>query len=343
MKSFFRLRSAASRLALLALFCHAGNARAQTVHGAGATFPAPVYAKWFDAYAKNHADVHVEYEAVGSEAGIRLLGEGKVDFAATDMPLTDEKTAALGRKVIHIATVLGGVVPIYNVAGLQRDLNFTPEILAGIYLGKITKWNDAAIRKANRGAALPDAGIVVIHRMEGSGTTYVWTDYLAKVSAEWKSTVGVGPAVKWPVGMEARGNDGVAGLVQGTPNSVGYVELIYAVENKLSFGAVRNVNGKYIQASLASVTAAAENLPAERQADFRPSITNAAGKNAYPVASFTWLLVPEEGLDTQKRAALLDLVRWVLTSGQKQCAALGYAALPESVASSELRTLDSLR
>jgi len=302
-----------------------------------------VYQKWFEAYEKQNAGVHVTYEAIGSEAGIRLLGEGSLDFAASDMPLSDEKLRQLGRKASHIATVLGGVVPIYNVTGLQKDLNFTPEILAGVYLGKIRKWNDPAIRAVNHGAALPNEEIAVVHRSDGSGTTFVWTDYLSKLSPEWKATVGSGVTVDWLVGMGARGNEGVADSVQKTRNSIGYVELIYAIQHKLSFGTVRNAAGQFVQASLAGVTAAAESLSFEGTSDFRISLTNAPGKQAYPIASFTWLLIPRESGDAPKRAALLSILRWVLTSGQKQCSALGYAPLPAAVAESELRTLDNLQ
>jgi len=315
---------------------------AQTVlHAAGATFPAPVYRKWFDGYQKRNSGVQVAYEALGSEAGIRMLAEGKVDFAGSDMPLSDEKLSQLGRKVTHIATVLGGVVPIYNVGGLQKDLNLTGEVLAGIYLGKIKKWNDAAIRAVNRGAALPDAEIVVVHRSDGSGSTFVWTEYLSKVSPEWKAKVGSDLSVNWPAGVGAQGNEGVADTVQKTTNAIGYVELIYAIQHKLSFGAVRNAAGQFVQASLASVAAAAEDLRFDKNTDFRISLTNAPGKQAYPIASFTWLLVPQETGDAAKRAALLDVLRWVLTSGQRQCSAPGYAPLPTAVAESELRTLDA--
>lgn len=317
---------------------------AQTaLHAAGATFPAPVYAKWFDGYQKRNPGTRIVYDALGSEQGIRLLGEGKVDFAGSDKPLTDEKVSQLGRKVAHIATVIGGVVPIYNVSGLQKDLNFTGEILAGIYLLKIRKWNDPAIRAVNRGAALPDAEIVVVHRSDGSGSTFVWTDYLSKVSPEWKATAGSDLTVNWPVGVGAQGNEGVADTVQKTNNAIGYVELIYAIQHKLSFGSVRNAAGQFIPASLASLTAAAEDLRFDKITDFRISLTNAPGKQAYPIASFTWLLVPQDVGDAEKREALLDVLRWVLTSGQKQCSMLGYAPLPAAIATSELRALDALK
>lgn len=337
------IRACGRVLALgLSIIALAGTvSSAQTaLHGAGATFPAPVYGKWFDGYQKRNPGTQIVYEAVGSEKGIRLLGEGKVDFAGSDKPLTDEKVSQLGRRVAHIATVIGGVVPIYNVSGLQKDLNLTGEILAGIYLRKITKWNDPAIRAVNRDAALPDAEIVVVHRSDGSGSTFVWTDYLSKVSPEWKATAGADLTVNWPVGVGAQGNEGVADTVQKTNNTIGYVELIYAIQRRLSFGAVRNAAGQFIQASLASVTAAAEELQFDKITDFRISLTNAPGKQAYPIASFSWLLVPQDVRDVEKRGALLGVLRWVLTSGQKQCSMLGYAPLPAAVAESELRALD---
>jgi phosphate transport system substrate-binding protein len=337
------LRLALALAAVLVGFGTASQSKAQTVlHGAGATFPAPVYKKWFDSYSKNHPDVQIAYDSVGSEAGIQLLSEGKVDFAASDMPLSDEKLSQLGGRVTHFATVLGAVVPIYNVAGLRRDLNFTPEILAGIYLGRIKKWNDPLIRSANHSASLPDAAIVVVHRSEGSGTSFVWTDYLSKVSPDWKTQAGSGVKVTWPVGTGAEGNEGVAAAVQNTPNAIGYVELIYAIQRRLSFGAVKNAAGQFVQANLSSVTAAAEDLKFDG-ADFRVSIANASGKEAYPIATFTWVLLPQESSDARRKSTKIDVLRWMLSSGQKQCSALGYAPLPASVAESELRALDKLQ
>jgi phosphate transport system substrate-binding protein len=338
-----RLRLAFALAAAFVGLVAGSPAQAQTVlHGAGATFPAPVYKKWFDSYSKNHPDVQVVYDAVGSEAGIQLLSEGKVDFAASDMPLSDEKLAQLGGKVTHFATVLGAVVPIYNVSGQRKDLNFTPEILAGIYLGKIKKWNDPSIRSANHGAPLPDAAIVVVHRNEGSGTSFVWTDYLSRVSADWKTQAGSGATVSWPVGTGAEGNEGVAAAVQNTPNAIGYVELIYAIQHKLGIGAVKNAAGQFVQANISSVTAAAEDLKFDGS-DFRVSIANASRKEAYPIATFTWLLVPQASSDPKKRETQLAVLRWMLSSGQKQCSALGYAPLPASVTESELRALDKLQ
>jgi phosphate transport system substrate-binding protein len=320
----------------------ASAAHAQAnLSAAGATFPAPLYQKWFESFAEGHAGAHVAYSAVGSEEGIRLLTDSKVDFAASDVPLSDEAASALKGGVLHFATVLGAVVPIYNLKGLDRPLDFTPEILAGIYLGKIRKWNDAAIRAANHGAPLPDSDIVVVHRSDGSGTTFVWTDYLSKVSADWKAGVGAGSTVHWAVGEGAERNEGVAQKVQTTPNSMGYVELVYALRNQLSYGAVRNKAGRFVQADLESVTEAG-NEAAGMAGDFRVSITNAAGRDAYPIASFTWWLMPKDA-GGEKRAAEAELLQWMLTSGQKDCSALGYAPLPRGVASRELQAVNALK
>ncbi len=254
---------------------------------AGATFPAPVYQKWFTSFTEKDENIRIRYDAVGSQEGIQKFSKGEVDFAATDMPLSDEKLAQIGRKAFHFATVLGAVVPVYNVSGLREDLRFTPEILAGIYLGKITKWNDPQIRSVNHGAPLPDAEIAVFHRSDGSGTTFAWTDYLSKVSPQWRSAVGADVTVHWPVGNGAERNEGIAQGVQETPNSIGYVEFIFAIQHKLSFGLVRNAAGRFIQADLPSLTAAAVGTPA-MGSDFRISITNAVGKDSYPIATFTW-------------------------------------------------------
>jgi len=334
--------------AILSLGMFTGRSEAQSpaptvLNGAGATFPAPVYEKWFASVAEKYKDVRLKYEAVGSQEGIQRFSSGELDFAGTDIPLSDETLAQIGRKAFHFATVLGAVVPVYNVAGLQHDLRFTPEILAGIYLGKIKKWNDAKIRAVNRGAALPDAEIVVVHRSDGSGTTFVWTDYLSKVSPEWKTAAGAGAMVNWPVGTSAEHNQGVAERVQATANSIGYVEHIYAIQHQLSFGSVRNAEGRFIQADLPSLTAAAAGASTKMGADFRISITNAPGKNAYPIATFSWFLLPQEFNDPSKKAALMEVLRWVLSSGQNQCSALGYAPLPAEVTAREVQLIDSLK
>ncbi len=355
MRQLRRVAAAISVCASLGLVCAGWQTRAQSptqtipsqtlLTAAGATFPAPVYQKWFTAFAEKDENIRVRYDAVGSQEGIRRFSKGEVDFAATDMPLSDEKLAQIGRKAFHFATVLGAVVPVYNVSGLKEDLRFTPEILAGIYLGKITKWNDPQIRSVNHGAPLPDAEIAVFHRSDGSGTTFAWTDYLSKVSPQWRSAVGADVTVHWPVGNGAERNEGIAQGVQETPNSIGYVEFIFAIQHRLSFGLVRNAAGRFIQADLPSLTAAAAGTPAAMGSgsDFRFSITNAVGKDSYPIATFTWFLVPQQLDGAAKKTAMAELLRWVLSSGQKQCSALGYAPLPADIAAKESRLVDSLQ
>ena len=264
------------------------------INGAGATFPYPIYSKWFDEYHKNNGNIQLNYQSVGSGAGIKQVTEGTVDFGATDGPMNDEQLKAFtdkrGSGILHFPTVMGAVVPTYNIPGVSGALNFTPEALAGIFLGKITKWNDPAISGANKGVTLPSDDIVVVHRSDGSGTSYIWTDFLSKVSEEWKSKVSKGTSVNWPVGLGGKGNEGVTGLVKQTPNSIGYVELIYAVQNNIPYGSVKNSTGAFVKADLASVSAAAAGAAKEMPEDFRVSITNAPGKNSYPISSFTWLL-----------------------------------------------------
>jgi phosphate transport system substrate-binding protein len=313
-------------------------ATAVTLHGAGATFPAPLYQKWFQSFQTQQPNHHLSYDGVGSEEGIRQLEEGKIDFAASDMPLPEEGMSRPGTKFEHFATVLGAVVPIYNLAGVAHPLNFTPEVLAEIYLGEITHWNDPKIRASNRGVSLPDRDIVVVHRSDGSGTTFVWSDFLTKVSPEWKSAVGRGDVLHWPVGTGAEHSEGVAVAVRNIPNSIGYVEMIFALQHQLSFGAVRNAAGVFVRADLGSVTAAAASGAAKISLDFRVSITNAPGAGAYPISSFTWLLLPEDRTGIRK-VAMDELVRWILTTGQKECSELGYAPLPREVVNRELQAL----
>jgi phosphate ABC transporter phosphate-binding protein len=312
------------------------------LHGAGSTFAAPLYQKWFESFQQQHPDVHIRYDAVGSELGMRLLVEHQVDFAASDVPPSEQGPLPSAAGFPRTASVLGGVVPIYNLKDLTQDLKFTPEALAGIYLGKIKKWNDPMLKGPNKGAHLPDAGIVVVHRSDGSGTTYTWSDYLSKTSAEWKASVGTGFTLNWPVGTGVDYNEGVAAMVQRTPNSIGYVELVYAIQHQLSFGAVRNASGEYLRADLESLAAAAGSALANDSAS-PSSITNASGKEAYPIATFTFLLLPRQVNDSQKKATLLELLQWVLTSGQKECSALGYAPLPHELANRQLLALDSIK
>ena len=308
-----------------------------SLHGAGATFPAPLYQKWFESIEKQQPNESIAYEGVGSEDGIEMLNQGKVDFAASDMPVSDERMSRKGTSLEHFASVLGAVVPVYNLANVMRPLNFTGEILAGIYLGKIKRWNDAKIRAANRGVKLPDREITVIHRADGSGTTFVWSDFLSKVSPEWKSSVGSSTILQWPVGTGVERNEGVAVMVQNTSNSIGYVEMAYALQHRLSFGAVQNPAGVFVRADLSSVKAAA--AAANLTDDLRISITNVPGAGAYPIASFTWLLFPKDIADPTRKNALYQLIEWILTSGQKQCSELGYTPLPQQVVSQELAIL----
>jgi len=301
-----------------------------TLNGAGATFPNPMYSKWFSDYGKSHSGVQINYQPIGSGGGIRQVTAGTVDFGASDMPMTDKQLQDAKFKILNIPTVLGAVVPAYNVPGVTGELKFTPDALAGIFLGKISKWNDKAITSANPGVNFPDTNIIVVHRSDGSGTSFIWTDFLSKVSPEWKSQVGSDTSVKWPIGMGGKGNEGVAGLIRQLSGSIGYVELIYAVQNNIPYGSVRNSSGTFVKASLESVTAAAASAP-KMPPDFRVSITNAPGKDAYPISSFTWLLIPAPAKDPAKGKILSDFLNWMVADGQKMTAALSYAPLPDNV------------
>jgi phosphate transport system substrate-binding protein len=309
-----------------------GTALAETnLNGAGATFPNPIYQKWFSEYHNTHPEVQINYQSIGSGGGIKQLQAQTVDFGASDGPMTDEQLSQTPFKVFHIPTVLGAVVPTYNWPGVSADLKFTADVLADIFLGKITKWNDSRIAKANGGVKLPDSDIVVVHRSDGSGTTYIFTDYLSKVSPEWQSKVGKATSVNWPVGLGGKGNEGVAGMVKQTEGSIGYVELIYALQNKMPFGSVQNAAGEFVKASLDSTTAAAASITAIPD-DFRVSITNAPGKTAYPICSFTWLLVPAEWNDATKEKEFVSFLNWMVDQGQTLTQSLDYAPLPKSVA-----------
>jgi len=313
----------------------------QTLKGVGATFPAPIYRKWFESFEQTQPGLKVNYDAVGSQEGLRQIRAELVDFGASDMPLPDEQLQNPHQQLLQFATVVGAVVPIYNVKGAPDSLNFTPEVLAGIYLGKIQFWNAPEIRALNKHVRLPADKIVLVHRSDGSGTTYAWTDYLSKVSESWRNAIGAETTVSWPVGVGAEGNSGVADTVAKTPSSIGYVEFIYALQHELSFGAVRNASGEYVKADLDSVTAAAKGAVAESGKGFQTSITNANGKYAYPIATFTWILIPAIEKQSRKDHALHDLARWMLTSGQKQCQLFGYAPLPADLAARELQALDT--
>ena len=317
-----------------------------TLNGAGATFPYPMYSKWFSEYHKLHSDIQINYQSIGSGGGIRQVTEGTVDFGASDMPMTDgqlaEAQSHLKTKVLNLPSVLGAVVPAYNIPGVSGEVKFTPTALAEIFLGKITKWNDKEITSANPGVNLPDRDIIVVHRSDGSGTTYIWTDYLSKVSADWKSQVGSGTSVRWPIGLGGKGNEGVAGSIRQLQGAIGYVELIYAAQNKIPYGSVRNAAGVFLKASLEGVTAAAASAP-KMPADFRVSITNAPGKDAYPISSFTWLLIPQQSKDAAKGKILADFLNWMVTDGQKMTAALSYAPLPESVVAKEKEAIKQVK
>ncbi len=305
---------------------------AQTqLNGAGATFPYPMYSKWFSEYHKLHPDVEINYQSIGSGGGIRQVLNGTVDFGASDGPMTDEQLKEAKTKILHIPTVLGADVPAYNIPGVNSEIKFTPEALAGIFLGKIQRWNDPAITQVNPGVKFPDKPIIVVHRSDGSGTTYIFTDYLSKVRKEWEATVGKGTSVKWPVGLGGKGNEGVAGQIRQLEGSIGYIELIYAVENKITYGSVRNAAGNFVKASLEGVTEAAASSP-KMPADFRVSITDAPGKTAYPISSFTWLLIPEQAQDPKKGKIIADFLNWMVTDGQKMTSQLSYAPLPANVA-----------
>ena len=316
------------------------------INGAGATFPYPIYSKWFDTYHTKNPNIQFNYQSVGSGAGIKQVTEGTVDFGATDGPMNDDQLKAYQDKhgfgILHFPTVLGAAVPTYNIAGVSTALDFTPEALAGIFLGKITKWNDPAIAGPNKSVSLPATDIIVVHRSDGSGTTYIWTDYLSKVSDEWKSKVGKGTSVNWPVGLGGKGNEGVTGLVKQTPNAIGYVELIYAAQNNIPYGSVKNAAGAFVKADLESVTAAAASTVKEMPDDFRVSITNAAGKNAYPISSFTWLLIPSKISDAGKRDAIKNFLKWMIADGQNSVEALSYAKLPKEVAEKEKKAIDKV-
>ena len=337
------LRLFASGLAALLLAAAPAAAQKIQINGAGATFPFPIYSKWFSEYNKLHPEVEINYQSIGSGGGIRQLSNETVFFGATDGPMNDEQLKGAPGPILHLPTVLGGVVPVYNIPGVGGELKFTGKVLADIILGKITKWNDPAIAQVNPGAKLPALDITVAHRSDGSGTTYIFVDYLSKVSPEFKQKVGVATSVNWPVGVGGKGNEGVAGLVKQTPGSIGYVELIYAIQNKIDFGSVQNAAGEFVRSSIDSVTSAAAAAAAQMPKDFRVSITNAAGPGVYPISSFTWLLFYEDPKDKQRAKILIDFTKWALTEGQRYAKDLGYAPLPESVVKLELEALKRIK
>ena len=318
-----------------------GAAQAQKLTGAGATFPYPIYSKWFSEYSSAHPGVEVNYASIGSGGGITQVTKGLVDFGASDMPMTDQALSASPIKLIHIPTVLGAVVPIFNVPGVS-DLKFSGDVLADIYLGKINNWNDARIAKDNPGAKLPDQKIIVVHRSEGSGTSFIWTDYLSKVSKEWADGPGKGSSLNWPIGVGGKGNEGVAGLIRQLPGAIGYVELIYALQNKINYGDVKNAAGNFVKASIDGVTEAAASVK-QMPADYRISITNAPGANAYPISSFTYLLIPAKSTDPTKGKVLKDMLSWILKSGEGEVSQLSYAPLPDALQQKVLNTVYALQ
>jgi len=313
------------------------------INGAGATFPAPIYTKWFSEYNKLHSDVQINYQPVGSGGGIRQIQAQTVFFGATDGPMTPEQMQASPAKILHFPTVLGAVVPVYNLPGVTAEMKFNGAILADIFLGKITKWNDPSIAKLNAGVTLPTTDITVVHRAEASGTSYIWVDFLSKISPEFKTKVGVNAAVNWPTGVGGRGNEGVSALVQQTPGALGYVELIYALQNKIAYGSVQNSAGEFLKGSVQSVTAAAAEAAKQMPADFRVSITNAPGQGAYPISSFTWILLYENPKDKAQSKIMVDFMKWALTDGQKFAPDLGYAPLPEPVVKLEMTALTKVK
>jgi phosphate transport system substrate-binding protein len=332
---------AAAAIALLA----GATLVAQTVkiNGGGATFPNPIYSKWFSEYNKLHPNVEINYQSQGSGFGIQQITKRTVFFGATDGPMTQDQLLAAPGRILHFPTVLGADVPVYNIPGVSQELKFTGPVLADIFLGKITKWNDKAITGLNQGVNLPASDIVVVHRSDGSGTTYIWVDYLSKVSPEWKQRVGVATSVNWPVGLGGKGNEGVSAQVTQVPGAIGYVELIYALQNRISYGSVQNSSGKFVRANVPSVTAAAVAAAKQMPSDFRVSITNAPGDDVYPISSFTWLLMYENPQDKTMAKVMVDFMKWALSDGQKYAADLGYAPLPTSVVDMELKSLATIK
>jgi phosphate transport system substrate-binding protein len=331
-----------SALTLAAMAVTVAGASAQKITGAGATFPNPIYSKWFSEYSASHPGVQINYQSVGSGAGIRQVSTKTVDFGATDGPMNDQQIKDSQVKLFHIPTVLGAVVPVYSVPGVASDLKFSGDVIADIYLGKITNWNDGRIKKDNPGVSLPDHSILPVYRSDGSGTSYIFTDYLSKVSSDFASKVGKGTSVRWPLGIGQKGNEGVAGMVRNSPYSFGYVELIYAVQNKMSYGEVKNAAGKWIKASTEGVTAAAAAAAKNMPADYRVSITNAGGPDSYPISSFTWLLIPVQSADPAKGKVLHDFLEWMLDKGESEASALTYAPLPKPVADKVRETIKQI-
>jgi phosphate transport system substrate-binding protein len=341
---FKSMKKAASVFALVAVAAAAVPASAETlINGAGATFPYPIYSKWFNEYSKVDTSVKFNYQSIGSGGGIKQITAQTVDFGASDKPLSDEELKAAPGKLIHIPTVMGAVVLTYNIPGVGKGLKLTSDDVAGIYLGKITMWNDRRIAANNPGVRLPAKPIVVVHRTDGSGTTNIFTDYLSSVDHEWAAKVGKGTSVKWPLGLGGKGNEGVSGQIKTTPYSVGYVELAYAFENKLPYASLKNKSGHFVEPSLHTTSAAAAGAAKHMPADYRISLVNQPGKDAYPIAGFTWLLVYQHPKDAAKGRKLVEFLNWELHQGQKMAAPLLYAPLPENVQKMVAKTIKSIR
>ena len=341
---FHGIKKTLTALALVAVSMTAGQASAETlINGAGATFPYPLYSKWFAEYAKVDTSVKFNYQSIGSGGGIKQIKAQTVDFGASDKFLTDEDLKSAPGKLIHIPTVMGAVVVTYNLPGVATGLKLSSEDVANIYLGKITMWNDPKIADDNKGVNLPAKPIIVVHRSDGSGTTSIFTDYLTGVNAEWAKNVGMGASVKWPVGLGGKGNEGVAGQVKTTPYSVGYVELAYAFENKLPYAFLKNKAGVFVEPSIKSTSAAAAAAAKNMPADYRISLVNQPGKDAYPVVGFTWLLVYEEQKDPVKGKKLVEFLNWSMSKGQKMASPMLYAPLPENVVKMVQKTIKTVK
>ncbi len=337
------VRSIAVALSMAALLSAVASAQSVDLTGAGATFPYPIYSKWFSDYAQR-TGIKINYQSIGSGGGIRQLSEQTVDFGASDGPMSDQELAnAKGGAVLHFPTVMGAVVMTYNVPGINSALNLSGDVIADIYSGKITRWNDTRIVAQNRGESLPNSDILVVHRSDGSGTTYIFSDYLTSVSPSWANSLGRGKEIKWPVGLGGKGNEGVAGQVKQTPGSIGYVELAYAKQNKLPYANVRNAAGRYVAPSIASVTAAAGGMKLPKNTDYRVSMVNAPGNDSYPISSMTWILVYQNQPDRVKGAKLVNFLRWAYKDGEKAASSLDYAPLPAPMVAQLQNRLKTIR
>jgi phosphate transport system substrate-binding protein len=337
------VRRIAAALSVTALFSDVAVSQSVDLTGAGATFPYPIYSKWFSDYAQA-TGVKINYQSIGSGGGIRQLSEQTVDFGASDSPMSDsELAAAKGGPILHFPTVMGAVVITYNIPGVARPLNLSGDVIADIFSGKITRWNDARIVAQNRGVTLPNSDVLVVHRSDGSGTTYIFSDYLSAVSPSWSTTLGKGKEIKWPVGLGGKGNEGVAGQVKQTPGSIGYVELAYAKQNKLPYANVRNAAGRFVTPTIASVTAAASGMKLPKSTDYRVSIVNAPGKDSYPISSMTWILAYQNQTDKAKAAKLRAFLRWAYKDGEKAASMVDYAPLPPAMVAQLQDRLKTIR